>query len=60
MQKYYETGQDIELYLLNYRSSYYSPVEVLQNFKLKTKLSINEKHLLPKVSVKLYENTKEK
>jgi len=64
MRKCLETGQDLELYLLNYRSSpvaglKYSPAEILQNRKLKTKLPVNEKTLLPKIPIKLYNQMKE-
>jgi len=64
MRKYLETGQDLELYLLNYRSSpvagfKYSPAEILQNKKLKTKLPVNIKTLLPKIPINLYNQMKE-
>lgn len=56
--------QYIELYLLNYKLSSvaelnYSPAEILRNLKLKTKLLVNKKHLLPRIPVKLYEDIKE-
>jgi len=64
MRKCLETGQDLELYLLNYRSSpvaglKYSPAEILQNRKIKTKLPVNEKTLFPKISNNLYSQMKE-
>lgn len=65
MRKCHETGQDLELYLLNYRSSQvaglnYSPAEILQNRVLRTKLPVSEESLVPKIPIKLYENMKEK
>jgi len=64
MRKCLETGQDLELYLLNYRSSpvaglKYSPAEILQNRNIKTKLSVNEKTLFPKIPNNLYNQMKE-
>eukprot|EP00102_Acyrthosiphon_pisum_P018369 XP_008190098.1 PREDICTED: uncharacterized protein K02A2.6-like [Acyrthosiphon pisum] len=63
MRKCVETGQDLELYLLNYRSSpvaglKYSPAEILQNRKIKTKLPVNEKTLFPKIPKNLYSEMK--
>lgn len=64
MRKCLETGQDLELYLLNYRSSpvaglKYSPAEILQNRKIKTKLPVNEKTLFPKIPNNVYNQMKE-
>lgn len=61
MRKCHETGQDIELYLLNYRSPpvaglKYSPAEILQNLY---KLPVSEESLVPKIPIKLYENMKD-
>lgn len=56
MRKCKQTGQDLNLYLLNYRTTplaglNYTPSELLMNRKLKSKLPINEKLLDPSIPI---------
>jgi len=53
------TGKDIDLYLLDYRSTpvaglEYTHSELLMTKKIKTKLPINEKLLYPQIPIEAY------
>lgn len=60
IQKCNEAGQDIELYLLNYRNSKvakldFTPAQLLLNHNLRSKIPNTFNNMLPKLNINVYE-----